>query len=175
MRAGWPAVGAARWRLLWERWARAPSARGQCRAAGCVRARTVPGYTYVKSLGGIDEYRLDANGLTVLLAAGPLGAGGHLSGDLSRRLAQRGDRHHRRDPHARAYDVQGQRATSTIRRATASSSSWSASAGSSMPPRRSTAPITSPPSAATTWKGMSRSKPIACAICGCTRPTGKRK
>ena len=29
----------------------------------------VPGYTYVKSLGGIDEYRLDANGLTVLLAA----------------------------------------------------------------------------------------------------------
>jgi zinc protease len=30
---------------------------------------TVPGYTYVKSLGGIDEYRLDGNGLTVLLAA----------------------------------------------------------------------------------------------------------
>jgi zinc protease len=29
----------------------------------------VPGYTYVKSLGGIDEYRLDGNGLTVLLAA----------------------------------------------------------------------------------------------------------
>jgi zinc protease len=30
---------------------------------------TVPGYTYVKSQGGIDEYRLDGNGLTVLLAA----------------------------------------------------------------------------------------------------------
>ncbi len=29
----------------------------------------VPGYTYVKSLGGIDEYRLDGNGLTVLLSA----------------------------------------------------------------------------------------------------------
>jgi zinc protease len=29
----------------------------------------VAGYTYVKSLGGIDEYHLDANGLTVLLAA----------------------------------------------------------------------------------------------------------
>ncbi len=29
----------------------------------------VPGYTYVKSLGGIDEYRLDSNALTVLLAA----------------------------------------------------------------------------------------------------------
>src|ERR1700677_4662271 len=27
----------------------------------------VAGFTYVKSLGGIDEYRLDANGLTVLL------------------------------------------------------------------------------------------------------------
>jgi zinc protease len=29
----------------------------------------VPGFTWVKSLGGIDEYRLDANGLTVLIAA----------------------------------------------------------------------------------------------------------
>jgi zinc protease len=28
---------------------------------------TVAGFSYVKSLGGIDEYRLDANGLTVLL------------------------------------------------------------------------------------------------------------
>ncbi len=30
---------------------------------------SVPGYSYVKSLGGVDEYRLDGNGLTVLLAA----------------------------------------------------------------------------------------------------------
>ena len=30
---------------------------------------TVPGYSYVKSLGGIDEYRLEGNGLMVLLAA----------------------------------------------------------------------------------------------------------
>jgi zinc protease len=37
------------------------------RAAGPPVA--VAGYTYVKSLGGIDEYRLDGNGLTVLLAA----------------------------------------------------------------------------------------------------------
>jgi zinc protease len=29
---------------------------------------TVSGYTFVRSLGGIDEYRLDANGLTVLVA-----------------------------------------------------------------------------------------------------------
>jgi zinc protease len=28
----------------------------------------IPGYTFIKSLGGIDEYRLDANGLSVLLA-----------------------------------------------------------------------------------------------------------
>jgi zinc protease len=32
-------------------------------------APAFPGYTYVKSLGGIDEYQLDANGLTVLIAA----------------------------------------------------------------------------------------------------------
>src|SRR6201996_959106 len=28
---------------------------------------TVPGFTYIKSLGGIEEYRLDANGLSVLI------------------------------------------------------------------------------------------------------------
>jgi zinc protease len=33
-----------------------------------VAAVTVPGFSYVKSSGGIDEYRLDSNGLTVLLA-----------------------------------------------------------------------------------------------------------
>jgi zinc protease len=32
-------------------------------------APDVPGYTHVKSLGGIDEYQLDSNGLTVLIAA----------------------------------------------------------------------------------------------------------
>ncbi len=32
------------------------------------RAAPVPGFTFVKSVGGIDEYLLDANGLTVLLA-----------------------------------------------------------------------------------------------------------
>ena len=31
-------------------------------------ADTYPGFTHVRSLGGIDEYRLDANGLTVLLS-----------------------------------------------------------------------------------------------------------
>lgn len=31
----------------------------------------VPGFTHVRSLGGIDEYRLDANGLTVLAMPDP--------------------------------------------------------------------------------------------------------
>ena len=38
-------------------------------AAGAPVKMAVPGYTWVKSLGGIDEYRLDSNGLTVLIAA----------------------------------------------------------------------------------------------------------
>jgi zinc protease len=38
-----------------------------CGGAPAGAAVTAPGYSYVKSLGGIDEYRLDANGLTVLL------------------------------------------------------------------------------------------------------------
>ncbi len=38
-------------------------------AAAAPAAPPAPGYTWVKSLGGIDEYRLDSNGLTVLVAA----------------------------------------------------------------------------------------------------------
>jgi zinc protease len=39
------------------------------RSASAAKApAAVAGYTYVRSLGGIDEYRLDANGLTVLVA-----------------------------------------------------------------------------------------------------------
>jgi zinc protease len=30
---------------------------------------TVSGYTFVRSLGGVEEYQLDGNGLTVLIAA----------------------------------------------------------------------------------------------------------
>jgi zinc protease len=36
--------------------------------AAATAAASVAGYTFVKSLGGIDEYTLDSNGLTVLLA-----------------------------------------------------------------------------------------------------------
>ena len=42
------------------------SAAGRASAAGPV---PVAGYSFVKSLGGIDEYRLDSNGLTVLITA----------------------------------------------------------------------------------------------------------
>jgi zinc protease len=38
-------------------------------AAMPAAARNVPGYTFVKSAGGIDEYLLDSNGLDVLVAA----------------------------------------------------------------------------------------------------------
>jgi len=38
-------------------------------AAPLSAVETAPGFTYVKSLDGIDEYRLDANGLDVLLVA----------------------------------------------------------------------------------------------------------
>jgi zinc protease len=38
-----------------------------CAAAAPAGTAVVPGFTWIKSLGGIDEYRLDSNGLTVLL------------------------------------------------------------------------------------------------------------
>ncbi len=47
----------------------ASGACAQLAAATTTAPASVPGYTYVKSLGGIDEYRLDSNGLTVLLVA----------------------------------------------------------------------------------------------------------
>ena len=47
-----------------------PAARAQAAAANSPSApAAVAGFTFIKSLGGIDEYRLDSNGLTVLLAA----------------------------------------------------------------------------------------------------------
>src|SRR3984957_17223943 len=36
-------------------------------AAAASQPAAAPGFTFVKSLGGIDEYHLDGNGLTVLL------------------------------------------------------------------------------------------------------------
>jgi zinc protease len=56
------AVVAAIWSLAT---AAAPAA---ARAAARTATPVVAGFTFVRSLGGIDEYRLDGNGLTVLLA-----------------------------------------------------------------------------------------------------------
>jgi zinc protease len=47
----------------------AGAARAQPAAGARSAPAAVPGYSYIKSLGGIDEYRLDSNGLTVLLVA----------------------------------------------------------------------------------------------------------
>jgi zinc protease len=50
-------------------WLAAASAAGACMAAPAPAAPApVEGFTYVQSAGGIDEYRLDSNGLSVLLA-----------------------------------------------------------------------------------------------------------
>ena len=65
-------------------------AAAAAQSAAAATPAAVAGFSYVKSQGGIDEYRLDANGLDGAAAARPLGAGGDVDGDLSRRLAQRG-------------------------------------------------------------------------------------
>jgi zinc protease len=52
--------------LLGAQPASRPASKPAAPAAG---PAAVPGFTFVKSLGGIDEYTLDANGLTVLLIA----------------------------------------------------------------------------------------------------------
>jgi zinc protease len=43
------------------------AAAAPARPANATAAEQFPGFTHIKSLGGIDEYRLDSNGLTVLL------------------------------------------------------------------------------------------------------------
>jgi zinc protease len=49
--------------------AAAVAGAGSAGARADAPAGAFPGYTWVKSLGGIDEYRLEGNGLTVLVAA----------------------------------------------------------------------------------------------------------
>ena len=144
-------------------------------AAAATAPAAVPGFSFVKSAGRHRRIPTRQQRTRRSARGRCLRAGRHVSGDLSRRIAQRGDRHHGSDPYSRAFDVQGQRDTSTIPKATASSSSWSASAGSSTRAPRSTAPTTSPPSAVRTSRATSRSKRIGCAIFGCARPIGRRK
>jgi zinc protease len=45
------------------------SGGGSCALAASAAPASVAGFSFVKSLSGIDEYQLDSNGLTVLLAA----------------------------------------------------------------------------------------------------------
>src|SRR5271170_5979638 len=49
-------------------WVQAATPPGALSESAATAPAAFPGYTYVKSLAGIDEYRLDSNGLTVLLA-----------------------------------------------------------------------------------------------------------
>ncbi len=69
VRAVWPGLACAL--ALAAPLARAQFAAGNAPAVPPLASAPaqVPGYTFVKSLGGIDEYRLDWNALTVLLAA----------------------------------------------------------------------------------------------------------
>src|ERR1700734_2961719 len=60
-----PTTGALEWRAVSER--AVATTRPRRAPAAPAAAVTVPGFTYIKSLGGIDEYRLDANGLAVLI------------------------------------------------------------------------------------------------------------
>jgi hypothetical protein len=63
------ACAAAPGGLLWGATPAGAGAPAQSAApAATAPAAVVPGFSFVKSLGGIDEYQLDANGLDVLLA-----------------------------------------------------------------------------------------------------------
>ena len=106
----------------------------------------------MKSLGGIDEYRLDSNGLTVLIAAD------HSAPVVTFQVTYRvGSRNEVTGTtgatHILEHLMFKGSEPSTIRRATASSNSSSASAGSSTPSRRSIAPIISRRSGGTIWTG----------------------
>jgi len=60
-----PRLAAVGWALM--AWTGAWLAAGQSRAAAASEPAAAAGFSIVKSLGGIDEYQLDSNGLTVLL------------------------------------------------------------------------------------------------------------
>jgi zinc protease len=66
------ACAAAPWATLWGATAASAAAGAaapvQTAAPAATAPAAVPGFSFVKSLGGIDEYQLDSNGLDVLLA-----------------------------------------------------------------------------------------------------------
>ena len=110
------------------------------------------GFSYVKSLGGIDEYRLESNGLTVLLV--PDHSAPVVTFQVTYRVGSRNEVTGTTGAtHILEHMMFKGSEPSTMPRATASSSFWSASAGSSMPAPPSTAPTISRPSAATSLEG----------------------
>ena len=62
------ACAAAPGALLWGATPAGAGAPAQSAAPAATAPAAVPGFSFVKSLGGIDEYQLDSNGLDVLLA-----------------------------------------------------------------------------------------------------------
>ncbi len=72
-------------------------------------AQAFPGFTHIKSLGGIDEYRLDSNGLSVLLVPDHSAPVVTFQVTYQVGIAQRGDRYHRSHAYSGTHDVQGQR------------------------------------------------------------------
>jgi zinc protease len=62
------ACAAAPGGLLWGATPAGAGAPAQSAAPAATAPAAVPGFSFVKSLGGIDEYQLDSNGLDVLLA-----------------------------------------------------------------------------------------------------------
>jgi Insulinase (Peptidase family M16) len=143
-------------------------------ATPAASAGVAAGFSLVKSLSGIDEYRLDSNGLTVLLV--PDHSAPVVTFQVTYQVGSRnevtgvtGATHileHMMFKGSEGFnDPKGNSVKQFLERV---GGQFNASTSS-------TAPITSRPSAARVWKAMSRSKPIACAIYGCAKPTGSRR
>ena len=87
----------------------AASAAAQRRCRASARRRRPRASAHVKSLSGIDEYRLDSNGLTVLLV--PDHSAPVVTFQVTYQVGSRNEvtGHHGRDAHPRTHDVQGKR------------------------------------------------------------------
>ena len=133
------------------------------------------GFSHVKSLGRHRRVSARQQRPDRIAGAGSFRARGDLRGHLSGRVAQRGDRHDRRHAYPRTHDVQGQRCFQRCEGQQHQADARAGGRSSSMRAPPSIAPIISRPSAAKTWRATSPSRRIACAICGCTSPTGSRK
>ncbi len=147
--------------------------RVQTSAPAVTAPAAVPGFSFVKSAGRHRRISTRQQRPRRSARARSLRAGRDVPGDLSRRIAQRGDRHHGSDPYSRAPDVQGQRKLQRSQRQQRQAVPGARRRTVQREHLMSTAPTTSRPSAARTSRAMSRSKRTACAIFGCTKPTGR--